>query len=204
MPTTAVQVAIWPTSNLQADATVNTWHINNGGSTGIEEFASDVADFYGDIVDHFPNTVRQNGHTIKCYDLADPVPRAPVYETTFNFPSVPSGVSLPPEVAKCLSFQADPESGVNQASQRGRVFIGPLNSGCLGTDGRAANTFVSSLLTAGADLFAANEAATDYAWCIYSPTLNDISFVSNGWVDNEFDTQRSRGRTATSRGVFPF
>jgi hypothetical protein len=50
----------------------------------------------------------------------------------------------------------------------------------------------------------ANLGGVDVQWCVYSPTTpGDMSDkfkqVTRGWIDNEWDTQRSRGLRATLR-----
>jgi hypothetical protein len=102
-----------------------------------------------------------------------------------------------------LSFQGAPESGVSQARKRGRVFIGPLRSSLIGADGRPSPATVSLFAAEGEDLLDASNAATTWSWTVHSATTGDNSVVTNGWCDNEFDTQRRRGRIATSRTVFP-
>jgi hypothetical protein len=109
---------------------------------------------------------------------------------------------MPPEVAICLSYQAAKISGVPQARRRGRVFIGPLNTSAMGTDGRPATAFINALVGA-ADALKDPAGAPDWDWSTWSsfdPTVSTV--IDNGWVDNEFDTQRRRGRKYTTRTTF--
>ena len=202
MPNGALQVVIWPTSNLQADAAMNTWSCEYLDLAGFNKFADAVEDFYQALPAWYSGLVRQNNHTMKGYNRADPQPRAPVLERTWSFPSAPAGNALPQEVAKCVSFQGAPESGVSQARRRGRVYIGPLDVACLATDGRPINTFLAALGTAATALLAASDAATDWIWTVFSSSTGDSSPITNGWIDNAWDTQRSRGITATARQTF--
>jgi hypothetical protein len=49
-----------------------------------------------------------------------------------------------------------------------------------------------------------NAIGAGFAWVIYSPTNNEIYDVEAGWVDDAFDTIRSRGGAATTRTTFTF
>jgi hypothetical protein len=202
MPNYAVQVTIWPTSNLQADASTNTWSCVGDDAAAASDFTNSVLDFYKTLVTLYPNTVRQTDHTYKIYNRADPIPRVPVEEGTWSFTGAPTGTPLPPEVALCTSFQADPESGVSQARKRGRVYLGPLKDAGLGTDGRPSSSILTLIEGAAQTLLDESVAATNYYWSVYSAVASDSFEVSNGWIDNEYDTQRRRGRVPTTRNLF--
>lgn len=45
----------------------------------------------------------------------------------------------------------------------GRTFLGPLNAGCLSTDGTPVDTFVTHVNTAVANLIEASDSATSWA-----------------------------------------
>jgi len=186
----------------------NTWYADCADLDGGENFAGAVEDFYGALATMYPETVKSTGHSWKLYDMDDPEPRTPAAIGTFDFPVSTSGNPLPPEVAMVMSFQAPPESGINQGRRRGRIYLGPLGVTNLGNDGRPASGRITQLKNAGEDLQDASDAASDWVWCVYSRAQvadgeNPVSFVESGWVDNEFDTQRRRGWKATSRSVWP-
>jgi len=180
----------------------NTWYAACTSDADALDFVSALRTFYSDIRTMYSTVVAQNGHGIKVYDMSDPEPRAPISEQTFNFTSPLSGNPLPTEVSLCLSFQAEKLSGVPQARRRGRVYIGPLNTSGLATDGRPASGIVTQLSGAGDALLTLSGAPGTWDWSVYSPTLGGTAIVNNGWVDNEYDTQRRRGRKFTSRTVF--
>jgi len=165
-------------------------------------FTNEVVEFYRDIVDLYPNTIPQGGHIYKIYDRADPKPRVPALQGTWTFSSVPSGGPLPPEVAKCLSFQAVPVSGTNQARRRGRVYLGPIKSAQLGTTGRILPATRTLIATSADTLLTASKAATTWYWGVWSTINQSIAEVDNGWVDDEWDIQRSRGWKPTARSTF--
>jgi hypothetical protein len=138
------------------------------------------------------------------YNLIDAKPRAPIRDDIYTPGTFGSGtVNLPDEVACCLSYSADPVSGIPIARRRGRVFIGPLCANVLG--GSSLNTesvpdsgFISTVTKAAGDL-ASIALAAGYVWSVFSPTLNAAAPISSAWVDNAWDTQRRRGNRPTSR-----
>lgn len=196
------QVTIRTEDNNPANFLTNTWYANVEDSTGRDNWVAALATFYQSLDDRFSNLIAQNNHEIKVYDMADPEPRAPILETTFNLPADPSIASLPSEVALCLSFQAARQSGQSQARRRGRIYFGIPSTSQAGGDGRPSSAFVVALAEAGEDLLAQSVTDGDWAWAVYSTVDDNISFVTNGWVDNSWDTQRRRGLEYTTRTVF--
>jgi hypothetical protein len=202
MPNYACQIVIFPTSNLNADAISNNWSCVADNVSAAGDFITSVIDCHRDMQPLYPSTVRQNNHTYKIYDRADPIPRNPVTQGTWNFATAPSGNPLPPEVSMCLSFQGTPESGVSQARKRGRIFVGPLNSVAMSTTGRPTTSAINTMVAAGQELLDESDAAATWSWQVWSASTGDSFPVVNGWVDDEFDTQRRRGRLATTRTTF--
>lgn len=202
MPDYFVQATIFPTSNLNADAATNTWAITAVDVAQLNGVVFDtLQNFYIGLQSIFPNTVRQDDHLLKAYNRANAIPRAPVAQRRFNFPGVPGGAPLPPEVSMCMSFQGNQVSGQAQARRRGRVYLGPIRQDRVGTDGRPTAGLITTIRDAGDYLVDASAAAT-WQWEVWSTVNNAAAAVTNGWVDNEFDTQRRRGRVATSRSTF--
>lgn len=116
---------------------------------------------------------------------------------------------LPTEVAICASFQGVQEAGHSQARRRGRVFIGPIRQAAIqiGTDGypRVSSTARNAIATACTNL-QANASAADWPWCVWSRADDELYIVNNGWIEDEFDTQRRRGpgpltRTTWGAGI---
>jgi hypothetical protein len=202
MPIYRLQVTTMPVTALVEDATTNTWHGVAEDDTDAGDFAAAVLTFHKALGAQYSNLIRQNGHIYKLYNIADAMPRAPIEEGTFNLTTAPSVGSLPTEAAVCLSFQGDPLSGVSQARRRGRVFLGPLSTTMLDSTGHVAAVQTDYLRDLGAALLTASNATLQWYWGVYSPTLGTAAEVTNGWVDNEFDTIRSRGRKTTTRDVF--
>lgn len=197
-----VQTVIKTDSGVPADWSTNSWSFEASTDVDMEDALDALEDFYNAIRASYSSNVEQNGHEFKVYERDDPEPRAPVIERTWNFTTAPSGNPLPHEVAITMSFQGLRTSGVPQARRRGRIYIGPLNEGVVASTGRPSGVDLSNIATAGAALITASTAATDWLWTVWS-TVNQANVpIANGWVDNSFDTQRRRGRTATTRVTF--
>jgi hypothetical protein len=202
MPNFQVQAILKTTSNLPEDWVTNTWSCIADDDIAAEGFIAEVFNFYNAIRGSFSNLVTLGGHQFKAYRYADPPPRAPFFESTWALATTPTGAPLPTEVACCLSFEGVQASGQIQARRRGRVFIGPLATSVMGADGRPTTSSITNLGAAAKDLFDAGLLAGDWRWSVFSRANNSGIPVDAGWVDNEFDTQRRRGRKATSRVVW--
>lgn len=203
MPNMELQITLFPTSNVIADAATNSWSTATGAGDFGVLFKDSVLVLYQAIQSIFPSTVRQNNHVWKLYDRADPKPRAPKSQGTFNFTSLPVGNPAPPEVALCLSFQDTPLSGFPQSRRRGRVYLGPLDASIVDSAGRPASTTITTIRNAAEALRVASVSATTWDWAVWSTVNGTASGVANGWLDDEFDTQRRRGRLPTVRTIFP-
>lgn len=92
-----------------------------------------------------------------------------------------------------------------QARRRGRIYLGPFGQTVLGTTAVTSDRPLAAAVTAIANAATALATATAGAvvpWVIYSPTNGSGAVVTDGWVDNAFDTQRRRGVAATSRTLW--
>lgn len=207
-----VQVELRTQTGIPADNIINTFAFQWVGSPGSPDFgalAGLIDDFYDDVGDNLSNVLSGGGlaHQIKIYDLTDPSPRPPVFTTTFT---QQGGTNpLPVEVAICASFQGIQEAGYSQARRRGRIFIGPLRTNTIqaGTDGypRISSNTRNDIATACENL-QANASAADWPWCVWSRADDQLYIVNNGWIEDEFDTQRRRGpgpltRTTWGAGI---
>lgn len=206
-----VQNVLQGLSGLPEDRYINTFHFV---CSSPEESADPIVQgIVRDQVRAFFNTV-QTGNTVavgarissgvsraadasevRSYNLNDPEPRESIIDTyTLVAPTVAGG--LPSEVAVSLSYYG----GRNLASRRGRVFIGPLTTNV--TDGgnppRVSSAFRDILLNAAADALIPSLVGNP-KWVVNSETTGQVWVISDAWVDNAFDTIRSRGEQATSR-----
>jgi hypothetical protein len=199
-----VQISLRPANNLPEDWVTNVWHFDDGEGTGTQHDAifAQLLDFYEVLRDYLPSVIAGTGHWMRMYRVSDPKPRAPIAEYEFVIPA-PSGSPLPLEIAAVLSYEAAQISGVPQARRRGRVYLGPFNGGVIDTAGRFATAFLTTMTGAAEVILTASLASTTWKWSTHSQVLGTGAEVMSGWMDNEPDTQRRRGRTATSRVVFP-
>jgi hypothetical protein len=201
MPLYRTQVALAMASGVNKDRVQNVWHFIADNLTALGTAVTVLQNFYAAVDGAFSNLVTNSGGTIKCYDIADDEPRAPVLEQALGPLSV-GGAPLPPEVAFCISFQAPRSSGISQARRRGRIYLGPFASNNMGTDGRPTSALMTQIGGAVQTMVDASEAATTWSWAVYSRVSGVAVSVTDAWIDNEWDTQRRRGREATSRTTF--
>jgi hypothetical protein len=202
MPNYAVQMTLQPVSNVGADRITGNWSCEADSVSDAGDFVTALTTFYRSMQTYLPDTIALGGHQYKVYDRSDPIPRAPVIEGTWVLTSTPTSSTSPPEVCCCLSFQGDKESGVSQARKRGRIYFGPIDTQYISNTGRPETALINALVSAGDALLTESVAATGWTWCVFSASTGDSFPVTNGWVDNEFDTQRRRGRLATARTTF--
>lgn len=180
------------------DSVVNTVHILADDeveleSGGIVAFTT----FYGTLDAQFSALVDPAASVYRAYDLADPEPRAPVVEETWNLGTV-AVTTAAPELAVCISFEAPQQSGVPQARRRGRFYLGPLYNPALNSSsGQVDNGVVDVIADAVQDLLDTSANATTWAWMVYSPTNSAAVEVLHAWVDNAVDIQRRRGLDPT-------
>jgi len=192
-------------TGLPKDTYVNTWHFYNGGApTDFDNVRDMLKDFYcttptGNAVAKYMTNLIQSPATIKAYDMDSPKPRAPSYESTFNLTGLGTGTPVPFECAVCLSFEAARVSGQIQARRRNRVYLGPLASGILWSDGRPLPTAITSIMDAAKRLYAAQAASGSWKWQVYSGTDNKIYDIKHIWIDDSYDTQRRRGLSPSTR-----
>lgn len=202
MPNYRVQTVLKTTDGVPANFVTNTWYCNADDSPALGLFLGGVIDIYQAMVTYLSPLLEQNGHQNIVYDMADPEPRAPFTIQTWDLLTAPSGTALPTEVALCLSYQGAKVSGLPQSRRRGRVYIGPFDTTALGSDGRPDTAMVTALRNVAKDLLDASDLATTWRWQQFSRVNDGFADVTDGWVDNEFDTQRRRGRPYTVRTAF--
>ena len=216
MKVVRAQVTLERDSALPADVITNTWHWYSGTSTTATSteavaLGSALSTFYNAISTRLSQVFTGVG-VVDFFDLDDPEPRVPF--ATYNMTTfTPNTTGLPSEVALCLSMEAVPVSGVNQARRRGRVFIGPLAvatsaSSGPGGDIRPTGACITNLLSAAAAMTPITVGADTWHLAVFSPqTFQEIGGdagdstnpVYRVWVDDAFDTQRRRGAPVTAR-----
>lgn len=186
-------VAYAITSTLPRDRIVSVLHFNHTAaalaSTDYDSLASDLeAIFRG----NWANAGSPPEIAVRLYNLDDPKPRAPKAVHIVNANLAPAA-SCPREVALCLSFFHD----FNRPRDRGRIFLSPAARGLTSLGARPATSIMNDAL-AMATAFA-GLGGIDVDWCVFSRTDNQFKKVTDAYVDDEWDTVRSRGMRPTTR-----
>jgi len=209
------QISLPRENNIPADVAMNTWHfqtaIGQGPLDAAQAASSQLEDFYvacgGIFAAYLVGDV-----FLRIYDLQDAEPRVPIFEGDWTI-TTGTGSGLPAECAICLSYRGALQSGTSAARRRGRIFLGPCD------EDAGVTTTADVLVTSTAQSTIANAAVAmanagtgaDGFWVTFSPTdagpppwteaeleAAAVTVVA-GFVDNAFDTVRSRGALATSR-----
>lgn len=217
------QVTLQPLDALPKDEMENVWHFRTTATPTDPADGPDIlaklGAFYtnvpagGSSIAHYLSPMLQEAALVKIYDEDATVsPRPVFFNGTFTIGTPPSSSGIPEEVALCLSYY----SGRNVAKLRGRVYLGPWGAAAATTGdtgnnpggSRPSTTLVASIAAAGEALIAASSSGAQ--WCLRSgvgfgaPGTKTVTYneVTNGWVDNEWDSQRRRRIEATSRTTF--
>lgn len=190
MPVWRLQTSVGGDSPDQRDRFVITPHINDQDVvTTPGELCTDWA---AALDDWMIGATRQI--EVTAYDAQGSVPVFPAGHAIVNEGAFPPS-QAPREVAVCLSFYAER----NLPRQRGRLYIpaGWMQSAFSIETARPTTpmmTKVGDLAQLLADL-----GGTGNDWSVYSRVDDEARAVSNWYVDNEWDTIRSRGLRPTER-----
>jgi hypothetical protein len=151
-----------------------------------------------------------NVHEVAAYniDVTDPHHYfgSPVHVLPFSFGILGTGGPFPQETALVLSFRAaygtDPEhAGTTRprASDRGRVYIGPLAANAAtavttpaGTQMTVATPNVMNALIGSAKKLKTDVQVGSFTWSVWSRKEQLFKDVVDYAVNNDFDTQRRR------------
>lgn len=134
---------------------------------------------------------------VRAYDT-DAVPNYPRAQTVVNAGQFWT-IGSPREVALCLSY-----SGPNRGNknERGRIFLCPaLHAGTLTLSARPDTqqmTWAAEWYTKPNESFP-DIGGIDWKFGVWSPTLKKFRQSTQWWVDDEWDTLRSRGLRASTR-----
>jgi hypothetical protein len=210
-----VEVAFQPIDGLPKDQMVNVWHFSTAGAkNGPVDgplILAKLANFYGgksgtsqSAITYYYSPMLSEASTVKVYAEEDTPPRVIAYQGTIGI-TPHSTQGLPEEVALCLSY----DTGRNIKGHRGRLYLGPFGSNAAGAgdpgNTPAASRPATALMTAmvqNAEQLV-SDSSTGPVWCLRTskPTVAYTPIVE-GWVDNEWDSQRRRRIEATSRMSF--
>lgn len=205
MPNLLAQVSIPYDSGIPTDVTVNTFSffVPTVNETALTAIADRLEAFYNDgnaysgsgMKEILAGTINGTASRLKIYNRADAEPRAPVYDELLTIAGI-AQQALPAEVALCVSFRGPLVSGVPAARRRGRVFIGPLAVSAADTQSsgptRPSTPAIQIALASMRALMDATDAVADFG--VWSRTgAGGFTTAVHAWVDNAFDTMRSRG-----------
>lgn len=191
MPLYKFQVAGQMDSILARDSLVNTLYFDDRG------IGSDPQNLCDDLRDIFDTGWYANPTqlVVTAYEVG-PAPQYPKARSEVNMGLSPAS-SCSREVAICLSYYGTR----NLPRQRGRIYLPLCASSYADSTPRppaARMAQVLALASAFSDLGGA-----DVDWVVHSPTTNSEHTVTNAWVDDEWDTVRSRGLRGTTRLLLP-
>jgi len=207
MPKVLAQCVLPRNNAIPADASVNTFWFNApgdfSGQSTQDAIVASLNAFYLAIGGFISPVVPRSGPRVKLYDMIGPPPHPPVEDQPLTI-AASSGQALPSEVAVCLSLEAAILPGLNRARRRGRVFIGPLDGSAnqpVSSEPRPGVSVSNALRDAAQGLKLDMQALAP--WSIFSRSSGLMVPVDHGWIDNAFDTIRSRGPKATIRTLWP-
>jgi hypothetical protein len=208
----AVQWVWQAPSGLPTDVFTNTWYFRNTQSPSVTPIADRIesvltafwttAGSADQVIDYIPAVITAQPVLMKTYDLGTGPPRSPVDERNIDLSAFGAATTqLPREVACVLSYYAgrqELEPPINGNRRRGRLYIGPLATGAIapGLSGAMEPALRTALAEAALNV---RDTTEDVNWHQLSQTNGTLHPVTGGWVDDAFDTQRSRGREPTSR-----
>jgi hypothetical protein len=176
-------------SVLARDFIVNTLWFNDHGLT---TDPANLANSIRDVFKTFWQPIGAREVEVRLYEhsAGDPTMGDPKATAIVNKGSAP-GSGMPREIAICLSFYA----GTNSKRNRGRIYVAPYGASPIGL--RPDPSLMSRVLGLATSFAAIGGADVD--WVVHS-RVDDVSRnVSDAWVDDEWDIQRSRGLRPTTR-----
>jgi hypothetical protein len=187
-----VQVATHRPNELPKDWIVNAVYFDVAAMPGVEADWMALALDVRNAFKSYRLLPANYGCEAKIYDMGEAEPRKPKATTAWEFADRTAGVSAPREVALCLSYFSE----ANRPRFRGRLYLGPWGQAVErpSADDRADCIALATKLGA--------IGGVNVDWHLYSPTRAAYSKITAGWVDDEWDTVRSRGMKATKRDTY--
>lgn len=192
MPVLRLQTSFGADSPDARDRFIITPHLNDTAlGADADQLCADWADT---LLGWMPPPLRQI--EVTAYDAQGTPPVFPIGHAMRNAGLFPES-SCPREVAVCLSFYSER----NLPRQRGRLYIPMpllLNAFSVGS-ARPTVPLMEKVLNLAEGL--SNLGGVDTDWSVYSRVDDEARAVSNAYVDDEWDTIRSRGLRPTTRAT---
>lgn len=174
----------------------NTVHLDHVGGAVVD---ADLESMCNDIVAMYQTRYGNASKEVRCtcYDV-DAVPNYPRASVVVN-EGLAWATSHPHEVALCLSYYSEYRGNKNT---RGRIYLMPqIAAGGIGITERPSSIAMQWAL----DFYSASNASfpdlggVDWKFGVWSRNLKSFAQAHHAWVDDEWDTVRSRGLRATTR-----
>lgn len=189
MPVWKLQVAAGGDTAFARDKVVITPHFNDGGvGSDPQQLCTDLCTATAAYYNLQPRQVE-----VTAYDAEGTVPVAPQGYAIANTGLFPEA-SSPREVAVCLSFF----STFNRPRWRGRLYMPYFCIQPSGTLAARPNVNHRQKVADYAQILQ-DLGGPDVDWCVYSRVDGEPRTITNWWVDDEWDTIRSRGLRPTTR-----
>lgn len=217
-----VQVRL-PFRTLRAtDVAINAWHFTDNGSVAgsitegmradiknaLQEFYNIPPEATDRLSGYLSSAIDRTACGLRIYRRVSPTEVQFLEEEALALsPWVtdPAHWPMPTEVAAVLTSVGLGPGPIRR--RRGRTYLGPLQAVAFErTPGPerlpAFNTTFMSLVANCAERMAMRRFDDDIAWAVYSRTDNTATKVTQGWINNEADTQRRRSLGPTNRHYF--
>jgi hypothetical protein len=215
------QVSFERLSGLPEDRVVNTWHFSTVSTpplradlsrigTMLNRFYVVLEGAFNEAPANFFSDFLAGPMRVRYYNMDVAAPRPLLAEDTFPFFPTPTPQQLPSEVALVLSYRSDRIAGVLPASERGRVYLGPFHAGAAvdgSFDSRPVPALIAAVARHATRLIGDGE-VPGATWISYSPTRRSrgqapfFGVVKSGFIDDAWDSQRRRGRDASTRTIY--
>lgn len=166
----------------------NTLYFQHDDPLPIPDYQNLVDDIWDVYAELFWITGRRLD--VRIYNMQDGEPRPIRAQKVANVSGTAQPLG-PREVACCLSYYGDR----NLPRTRGRIYGGPFN----GTQMllRPPTNLLNALIGLGQGL--AGIGGENISWRVYSPTTGEYHHIRHIWVNDEWDTMRSRQLRETTR-----
>lgn len=190
MPVWRLQCAFGADNNLPRDRVVFTPHFDDHG------IATDPQGLCDDLSTALAAWAGGGREVhVKAYDAQGTPPVFPQGDSLRNANVCPPS-SVPRDVAICLSFYSER----NLPRRRGRLYVCPAVCGISVTAVRPSSTVTQDKVAALVPIFA-DLGGIDVDWSVYSRADDVARPVTDWFIDDEWDTVRSRGLRATTRTI---
>jgi len=209
-------------TGVSSDDQTNTFFVgtDTGTSADLLNSCTSIVTDMRNFLDNLMPSVLFNDSPLLTYlvfDMLDPEPRTPIFVDSLDTASLNGFQPLPEECSAVVSYQAEPVSGQSQRQRRGRMYMPTFSVDSL--DFTQSTIWDAATVGVLVDMMTAIKGAAEFYDCaltVFSrvaaaaaggSTLDQAqagaSYIINGWVDNEPDTQRRRGRPGGSKTVWP-